>query len=161
MHFNFLKLPASQNEEDAIVENIDKTFKGGRRAGTRLITFSEGKDFALEVKPIETSNLDKQMIVLAELCDKKILSGHQLASPLLAGISVSGQLGGNTELESAFKIFDKVTIEADRQLLTNSLQRVLDYNNIPVIIDVNPFNPFAGVVQAQQSSITINQVRGN
>lgn len=155
MHFNFFKVPASQDEEDAIVDGIDKTFKGGRRAGTRLITFSEGKDLSMELKPIEASNLDKQMIVLAELCDKKILSGHQLTSPLLAGISVSGQLGGNTELESAFKIFDKVTIEADRQLLTNSLQMVLDYNKIPVTIDVNPFNPFIGA-KTTQSVITIN-----
>lgn len=147
MHWNFFREPKNQTEEDEIIYGIEKGYKGGRKAGTRVITFSESKDAALEVKPIETSNLDKQMIVLAELCDKKILSGHQLTSPLLAGISISGQLGGNTELESAFKIFDKVTMEADRQLLTNSLQWILDYNKIAVTIDVNPFNPFATIVK--------------
>lgn len=142
LHFNFFKLPDSQNQEDEIIAGIEKTWGGAKNTGKKVVTFSDGKENAMEIKPIEVSNLDKQLLLVAELCDKKILSGHQLTSPLLAGISVSGQLGGNTELQTAYEIFDKVSMEADRQMLSDSLQMILDYNKIPVTIDINPFKPF-------------------
>ena len=111
-------------------------------AGKMVATFSEGKEQAMDIMPVEVSNLDKQLVHLAELCDKKILSAHQLNTPLLAGISVSGQLGGNTELETGYTIFDKVAMEADRQTISDDLQFLLDYNKVPVELDINPFKPF-------------------
>ena len=142
LHFRFYKLPANQLEQDEIIAGIKKTWQGAMNAGKMVATFSEGKEQAMDIMPVEVSNLDKQLVHLAELCDKKILSGHQLTTPLLAGISVSGQLGGNTELEVGYTIFDKVAMEADRQTISDDLQFLFDFNKVPVRLDINPFKPF-------------------
>ena len=138
----FYKLPASENDRDEIMANVKAQFRGAKNAGKHVVTFSDGKELAPDIMPIETSGLDKQLLLLAELCDKKILTGHQLTSPLLAGISVSGQLGGNTELQVAYQIFDKVSMEADRNFLIQSLQKILDFNKTPVQLDILPFTVF-------------------
>lgn len=142
MALKFYKLPASENDRDMIMENIKRQFTGSKNTGKHMVFFSDGKELAPDIQAVETSGLDKQLIILAELCDKKILTGHQLTTPLLAGVSISGQLGGNTELETGFQIFDKVTMEADRNFLISSIQKIFDYNKVGVKIDINPFTPF-------------------
>lgn len=138
----FYKLPASENDRDSIMDDIKSQFKGAKNAGKHMVTFSDGKDLAPDFEPIDVNNLDKQLLLLAELCDKKILTAHQLTSPLIVGISVSGQLGGNTELQVAFKIFDNTIIESDRKKIESSLNTILKFNQTPVTIEISQFDPF-------------------
>lgn len=140
--FKFYKVPKSESEKQTILDELKRKYQGATKTNKMVVTFSEGKDLAPDIQPMQVSNLDKQLLLLAELCDKKILTGHQLTSPLLAGVSVSGQIGGNTELQTAYNIFDKVAMEADRQHVERSYQRILDYNKVPVNITINPFKPF-------------------
>jgi hypothetical protein len=142
MALKFYKLPGSENDRDMIMDNIKSQFTGSKNTGKHMVFFSDGKELAPDIQPVETSGLDKQLIILAELCDKKILTGHQLTTPLLAGVSISGQLGGNTELQTGFQIFDKVSMEADRNYVSQSIQKVFNYNKTGVKISINPFNPF-------------------
>jgi len=142
MWFKFYKLPADDNEKQAIINDIKKAYRGALNANKFVTTFSESKEVAMDIQPIQASNLDKMLLQLAELSDKKILTGHQLTSPLLAGISVSGSLGGNTELQTAFKIFDSISMASDRAKVDASFQKLFDYNNVPVKIKTNPWNPF-------------------
>lgn len=143
MALNFFKIPADENAKQAILDDIRGNFSGVENTGKHMVFFSENKEVAPTISPVQTSGLDKQLLLLAELCDKKILTGHQLTSPLLVGISISGQLGGGTELELAYKIFDNIVIAADRKIISNSLQKnVLYVNKTDVKIEINPFNPF-------------------
>lgn len=142
MIFKFYKVPTGENDKQDIINNLQKTYRGALKAGKPLVLFSENKDLSPDISPADVSNIDKQQMVLAELCDKKILTGHQLTSPLLAGISVSGQLGGNVELEKAYMIYDNVTIKYDRADVEKFWNRLLQYNKTGVVIEVNPFNPF-------------------
>lgn len=142
LHFKFFQKPASEEDEIQIIKNIKRQWRGALNTGKELVTFSDGKELSMEIAPIEVSNLDKQMIVLAELCDKKILSGHQLTSPLLAGISVSGQIGGNTELSTAFQIFDGLSMAADRKVIERDLNWWFDFNKTGLEVDIKKFNPF-------------------
>ena len=96
----------------------------------------------MDIQPVQQSNLDKQLLLLAELSDKKIVTGHQLNSPSLAGVAVSGVWGASTELEMAFKLFDSLNMASDRAKVDRSFQQVLDFNKTPVKIKTNPWNPF-------------------
>ncbi len=142
MWFKFYKLPADDNQKQDIIDSLKRAYKGAVKTNEPVISFSESKEVAMDIQPIQTTNLDKQLLLLAELSDKKILTGHQLTSPLLAGISVSGQLGGNTELKVAFDIFDNIAMESDRNFIDAAFQEVLDFNQVPVKLETNPFNPF-------------------
>lgn len=140
--WRFFKRPATENDKQEVLDDIRMNYRGANKTGKHVVLFSDGKELAAEVGPIQTNNLDKQLLLLAELCDKKILTAHELTSPLLAGISVSGQIGGNLELEKAYNIYDKTRIAPYRKMLNNSFQKILDFNKIPVKQEINPFNPF-------------------
>lgn len=142
MKFQFYKLPSSEQDKQNILTEIKRRYTGASKTGRHMVFFSEGKELAPLIEPIPVSGLDKQLLLLAELCDKKILTAHKLTSPLLAGISIAGQLGGNTEIEKAFKIYDKTRIEPYRKMIDESIQDKLDFNKIGVKIKTNPFNPF-------------------
>ncbi len=147
LHFKFYTLPESDEEKDSIIRNIKKNWMGAINTGRFVPTFSPSKDLAMDVEPIETSNLDKQLLNLSELSDRTILSGHQLSSPLLAGISVSGQIGGNVELKTSFQLWNKMIIAKMRQKIDNSLQKhIFDINVKGVKINTNPFNPLENIV---------------
>lgn len=142
MSLNFYKVPETEEEKQLILQNIKKQFVGPRKTGKHMVFFSDGKDLAPGINPIQTSNLDKQLLNLAELSDKKILTGHKLTSPLLAGISVSGQLGGNIEIEKSYKIYDSTRIAPYRNRLDLAFNKILAYNNLGITVKTNPFNPF-------------------
>jgi hypothetical protein len=141
MHFKFYKLPKSESDKQDILNSLKRTYMGALNANRFAATFSEGKELAPDIMPIQTSNLDKQLLLLAELCDKKILTGHQLTSPLLAGVSVSGQLGGNSELKTSAVLFDNLSLKSDRNMISESFQKILEYNKVNIEIDINGFDP--------------------
>lgn len=142
MKLQFYKLPSSENDKQEILDDIRKRFTGPKKTGKHMVFFSDGKELAPSIDPVQTSNLDKQLLLLAELCDRKILTGHQLTSPLLVGISTSGQIGGNTELKVSYQIFDNTVIAFDRDMISDSYQEILDINGTEIKIKINPFDPF-------------------
>lgn len=147
LHFKFYTVPESEEEKQSIISDIKRNWLGAINAGRFVPTFSPSKEIAMDVDPIETSNLDKQLLNLSELSDRTILSGHQLTSPLLAGISVSGQIGGNVELKTSFELWNRMIIAKMRQKIDNSLQKhIFNVNVKGVDIKINPFNPLEGLV---------------
>ena len=140
--FKFYKVPKNETEKQNILDELKRKYEGATKTNKMVVTFSEGKELAPDIAPVANTNLDKQLLLLAELCDKKILTGHQLTSPLLAGISVAGQLGGNTELKTAYQIFDNTTMEQERKFIERSYSKILDYNKLPITLEINPFDPF-------------------
>lgn len=140
--WRFFKKPATENDQQEIMDDIRKNYKGAAKTGKHIVLFSDGRDNAAEVSPVQTNNLDKQLLLLAELADKKILTAHKLTSPLLAGISISGQLGGNIELEKAYNIYDKSRIEPYRKMISRSFTKRINDCKINHTLQINPFNPF-------------------
>lgn len=147
LHFKFYTQPKTEEEKQSIIDQVKRTWMGAMNTGRFVPTFSPNKELATDVVPIETSNLDKQLLNLTELCDRKILSAHQLTSPLLAGISVSGQLGGNVELKTAYLLWSKTVIAKMMQKVDVSLQKhIFDINLKGTKIETKPFNPLEGIV---------------
>lgn len=141
MAFKFYRQPANPEERQMIMTNIKKQFGGSGNAGKALIFFSDGKDLAPDIQAVETSNLDKQFLVLSELAAKEILSGHRVTSPLLFGISTPGQLGGNTELATSYSIFNNIVIKPSKSVMTRMLNKVLESSGYTFEIDIKEFNP--------------------
>ena len=105
---------------------------------------------------LDVKNLDRTVDVLAKLNDAKILTAHNITSPTLFGVMVSGKLGGTgEELNSSYKIFRATETIPSRNVLLNSIQLIMDNsgyqknkivikdldiefeNNKPAMADVN------------------------
>lgn len=140
--WRFYKIPPGENGKQDVLDDLKRSYRGASKTGKHVVTFSEGKELAPDIAPINVNNIDKQMIVLAELCDQKILTGNRLTSPLLAGISTPGKMGGDTEIEKTYKIYDKSRMKPYRNTLVATYNQILEFNKAGVKIDINPFNPF-------------------
>jgi hypothetical protein len=127
-----------------MILNLQKQqFKGADKAGKVITTFSDGKELAPEITPIQVSDLDKQFILIGESCVQQIISAHRVTSPMILGIATSGKLGYSNELEVSFKIFDKAVIAPDRLMLEKDFNIIMAYNGFNERIDLTTFNVLA------------------
>ena len=89
------------------------------------------------IEPIKIDNLDKTVATMAQLNDSKILTAHNVTSPTLFGVMVSGKLGGTgNELVTAFQIFRATETLPTRELLLDSLSDVMSAAGINVKFSV-------------------------
>ena len=78
------------------------------------------------IESLDISNLDKTVDVLARLNDSKILTAHNVTSPTLFGVMVSGKLGGTgNELITAYQIFRATETLPNREMLLSGVNRIL------------------------------------
>lgn len=141
--FKFFKVPSSDEHKQQILNDLKKTYQGAMQTNRMVVTFSPSKEEAPEIQPVQVTGLDKQLLNLSELCDRKVLTGHQWTSPLLAGISVSGQLGASQEIQTTYKILDNTYMQPYRNIVDAAYQKILDFNKTPIQLKTNNFNPFA------------------
>lgn len=79
------------------------------------------------IESLDISNLDKTVDVLSRLNDAKILTAHNVTSPTLFGVMVSGKLGGTgNELVTAYQIFRATETLPNREILFNGVHRLFD-----------------------------------
>lgn len=141
MALKFYQKPGSPEQQQVIMKGIQKQYGGTGNAGRVMVFFSDGKDLAPDISDIPVSNLDKQYQSVNDLTIQSILTSNQVTSPLLFGISTPGQLGGNTELATAYQIFNSSVIEPDRKKLEAVLNMILEINGTGITISILPFNP--------------------
>ena len=87
----------TEEEQDEFFRNVKSELVGSKGQKV-MVTFSEGKDGAPEIIPIQVSDADKQFLVLNEAVLQQLMTANRLTSPMLMGIKTPGQLGGRNEL---------------------------------------------------------------
>lgn len=98
----------------------------GPEADNFIVSWVKKDEDAPKFTPLDVANLDKTVDVLAKLNDAKILTAHNVTSPTLFGVMVSGKLGGTgNELVTAYQIFRATETLPNREVLLGSLNRVL------------------------------------
>ncbi len=152
--FKFYKKPSSPEAQQGVISNLKKQYSGAKNAGNALVFFSDGKELAPDVEPIQVSNLDKQFLMLADQAVQQIMSGHRVTSPLLFGIATPGKLSGGSELDVSYRIYDNSVVEPDRNLLEEVYNELLKVNQIPVTIEIDKFNPLQEDVKAAGNAVT-------
>lgn len=140
----YYKKPANLEEQAEIIRRQDKMFKGAKNAKKVMTFFNDGKDNAADVEPISVNNIDSQIGILQESIVQQIISGHRVTSPMLLGVATPGKLGYSTELEDAYKIFEKTVIAPERKYLEDFYNEVLRRCGFTFKIELTEFNPIAG-----------------
>ena len=84
-----------------------------------------------EEKPLidilDVKNLDKTLDVMSRLNDQKILTAHNITSPTLFGVMVSGTLAGSgNEMLGAYEIFRATETLPDREMMLESFNMILE-----------------------------------
>lgn len=102
----FFKGEPTEDKKREIENRFSKKFSGSENAGKFILVFNDSNaSKSVEIDDLSASELDKHMIELNKTCQQEIFSGHLVTSPMLFGIKTEGQLGGNTELKTAYELF--------------------------------------------------------
>lgn len=137
MIVKFFRKPASLEERDEVVRGLKQSFGGVKNSGKAVVLFSDGKELAPEIEPIQTQNLDKQYTVLADQIQSKILTGARVTTPSLFGIVTPGKLG-ESDFETQVEAFTKFVIRPQQQFLNRVINKLLKVNGLDVNFRITP-----------------------
>jgi hypothetical protein len=103
----------------------------GADADNFIVSWVKKEEDAPKFTPLDVSNLDKTIDVLSKLNDAKILTAHNVTSPTLFGVMVSGKLGGTgNELVTAYQIFRATETLPNREILIRFCKQNLKHYGI-------------------------------
>lgn len=106
-----------------VERRFEKKFSGAENAGRFVLVFNTNKDKSVDISDLSASELDKQFDLLNKTCQQEIFTGHGIVSPMLFGIKTEGQLGGNTELKTAYEIFINTYAKSKQA----NIERIVNY----------------------------------
>jgi len=140
----FIGRNMTQEQKDDEYDNFKESYTGSE-GDTFVLSWVRKKEDAPEFRVLDVPNLDRTVDTMAKLNDAKILTAHNVTSPTLFGIMVSGKLGGTgDELKSAYYIFRATETLPNREVMLtclNDLMGIAGYGRVEFgieDIDVDP-----------------------
>ena len=138
-----LTLPPIETEEEkqAIIQNITNMFQGSSNANSLMLQFSNGLDNMNAVyTPFSSDNTADDYAGANERCISRILEAHNVPSRLLIGLP-DGNSGFNSEsalLESAYNLYNKLVGNSNRRAIVKTLNQMLHMQGVDVEIIMKP-----------------------
>ena len=132
MHCSFNQGVPTEEERRTIERQLNQKFAGSGNAGKILITFSDGKETAPTIEPIQMNDAQSAWEGMSKQAVNQILAGHRVTSPILFGIRAEGGgLGNNAdELRDAFSLFNNTVIVPFQNTLLKGLDKIFRVNDI-------------------------------
>jgi len=125
----------TEDEQNDIWRDIEKTFAGEENAGKFFVNFAEpGRE--PQVQTIENAN-DDYYITLESRITSRILTAHRITSPLLLGIKDASGFSNNAdEIQTSFNHFLGTVIMPDQKKLVKSFSKMLYYFGLNVNLQI-------------------------
>jgi len=130
----------SVEEQRRVKIKMDEMFKGTASAGKMMLTFSEGKDTAPTIEPLNLSDSDKKYVDIDKLIMDNLLIANNITNPMLVGIMVPGQLGGGQELVDSFNLLQITIINSYQKIIEETFNELSSYNNVSEEIKISELN---------------------
>ena len=163
MLINFNNGTPNQQERKLIENKIAQKFSGTSNAGKFILAFNDNKESQAEITPVQLSDAHNQYQFLSDESQSKVLVAHRVVSPMLLGIKDNTGLGNNAdEIKTASLLMDNTVIRPFQELLIDSFDNVLAYNNIALnlyFITLQPLE-FTDVDRSVQSDEDIEEETG-
>lgn len=131
--------------EDAkreIERRFNNKFSGAGNAGKIIFVFNQANATKpVQVDDLSQTELDKLFDQLNKTCQQEILSGHQITSPMLFGIKTEGQLGGATELNISYSIFQNTYAKPKAKAYDREMNYLMSFSMFPGVYELKPTDP--------------------
>jgi hypothetical protein len=127
---NFYNGVPEPEAKKAIEKQIINKFSGTDRAGSMIINFADGKDRGSDVTSLNGNDLDKRYIELKKDVRQEIFTGHKVSSPMLFGVKTEGQLGGRSEIQEAYELFQNTYISRRQRIIEKILNKFVKLKGI-------------------------------
>ena len=125
-----INIPDSYNLDDEAKSEIEKKIKrkltGSSRAGTFMINFANGENSEISVTNLEVNDAHKQWESLNEISQSKILTAHEVVSPMLFGVKDSSGFSSNADelAESERQTIERV-VQPKQDSITDAFEEIL------------------------------------
>jgi len=163
MLINFNNGTPNQQERQLIENKIAAKFSGSSNAGKFILAFNDNKESQAEITPVQLSDAHNQYQFLSEESTSKIMVAHRIVSPMLLGIKDGSGLGNNAdEIKTASLLMDNTVIRPFQELLIDSFDKLLAYNDISLNLYFTTLQPleFTEVDDSIQDKETIEEETG-
>ena len=163
MLINFNNGTPNQQERQLIETKIAQKFSGTSNAGKFILAFNDNKESQAEITPVQLSDAHNQYQFLSEESTSKIMVAHRIVSPMLLGIKDGSGLGNNAdEIKTASLLMDNTVIRPFQELLIDSFDNILAYNDISLNLYFTTLQPleFTEVDSDIQDKETIEEETG-
>lgn len=130
----------SDEQARAIGKNLEKQFTNKGNGRKLVVLFSDTKDNAPSIQPLDVKNLDDQMVALQEHLSMNIITGHSVTSPELVGVSVPGMLGTG-DIATKWSIFDKTVVQPSQSVIERTVNLLASINGIKQNITFTDIDP--------------------
>ena len=163
MLINFNNGTPNQQERQLIETKIAQKFSGTSNAGKFILAFNDNKESQAEITPVQLSDAHNQYQFLSEESTQKIMVAHRIVSPMLLGIKDGSGLGNNAEeIKTASLLMDNTVIRPFQELLIDSFDNILAYNEISLNLYFTTLQPleFTEVDSDIQDKETIEEETG-
>lgn len=138
----FFKGEPSEDKKREIERKMANKFAGAENAGKFLLVFNDSNSSkSVEVNDLSANDLDKMYDLLNKTCQQEIFSGHLVTSPMLFGIKTEGQLGGVTELKTAYEIFVNTYAKPKANSYDKEINYLLSYSLFPAEYELRQTDP--------------------
>lgn len=161
--FSFKEIPTLE-ERELIKQNIKRDFTGAQASGKFIALFSESAEKAVEFIPISSDNNADIYNALNNLCVQKIISGHHLNNPSVAGLPGVGGISFGNELSTSYEYFYNIVIKDYQKRLLKELSKILIINGLiesESEITFKTTQPFQFKFDSNiiGNTVTINEIR--
>lgn len=147
----------TDEERQAIVNNITSMFQGSENANSLMITFRSNVDENKpEFVPFTTNQGNINLYASAnERTVSRILAAHQIPNASLVGMPDVGATGFASEadkLETAYQLYNKLTGNANRMAVIRTLNQMFKMNGVDteVVMKQLSFNDFGNDANVEE-----------
>jgi hypothetical protein len=119
----------SDDEMKSVNKQLQKQYAGSKNGSKVFTTYSENSESAPEFIPVNLNSSDERFLQLEEQIQQNIIIAHG-ASPIVAGIAISGKMGSSDEVIESETVFQKNVIDSKRKLLERSFNMIADINGV-------------------------------
>lgn len=147
----------TDDERQAIINNVTRMFQGSENANSVMVTFRNNVDEQKpEFVPFSANQGNINLYASAnERTVSRILASHQIPNASLVGMPDIGATGFASEadkLETAYQLYNKLTGNNNRMAVIRTLNQMLKMNGIDTEIIMKPlsFNDFGNDANVEE-----------
>lgn len=134
----------TEQQKQAIIDNIQKMFTGSENANSLLVFFREDS----EDKPVEFTSFDSSsgMVDLFQAandrCIDRIIASHKISCKGLIGLPIddSGFSDSGSLMQTAYDIYNTNVASSSRQVILSAINNMFKLNGIDVEIELKPLS---------------------
>ena len=131
------------DEQQDDISNKIKSSLTGSKGQKVIVAFNENQELATTVVDIPLNEAAKHYEYLSTESRDKILTAHNITSPLMFGIITGTGFSSNAdELATSMTAFDNTIVRSFQDLLIDAFDSILAFNNITLKLHFKTLNPF-------------------